>query len=127
GRRLEEDQERDHAQAAAAFAAGGDAASELATALAEVGRLSRELQAAAVWEKRSKALSAELETKLAQARDSSGIDRLERELEEEKARARRLENDVATAAGAERSTRERSEIALREAEESCARLRADRN
>jgi len=126
-KRFEEDQQRAQAQAAAAISARQDADSELATALAEVGRLSRELQAAAVWEKRSKALSAELETKLAQARDSSGIDRLERELEEEKARARRLENDVATAAGAERSTRERSEIALREAEESCARLRADRD
>jgi len=126
-KRFGEDQQRAQEQAAAAIASRQTADAELATALAEVGRLSRELEAAAVWEKRSNALSGELETKLAEARDASGLDRLQRELEEEKARARRLENDVATAIGAERSTRERSEIALREAEENCAQLRADRD
>src|SRR6202011_2480695 len=121
---FEEDQQLTQAQTAAASSARQTAEAELATAQAEVARPLRELEAAAVWEKRSKELSAERESKLAEARDLSGIQKLQRELEEEKARARRLENDVSTAVSAERSTRERSEIALAEAQANCAQLQA---
>ncbi len=117
--------ERQQAQAAAQSSAREAAEAELATALAEVGRLSRELEAAVAAQKSLNQLSVELENKLAEARDLSGVQQLQEELKEERARSRRLENDVSTAVAAERSTRERSKIALAEAQAHGSQLQAE--
>jgi chromosome segregation ATPase/SAM-dependent methyltransferase len=118
------EQERQRAQVAVQSSAREAAEAELATALAEVGRLSRELEAAAAAQRDLKQLSVELENKLAEARDLSGVQQLKLELKEERARSERLENDVSAAVAAERSNRERLELALAEAQAHGSQLQA---
>jgi chromosome segregation ATPase len=89
---------------------------EFASAQAEAARLSRELDSVSESERRLRDLTAELEDKLAAARDEGGIDQMQRELEEAKARGRRLEHDISTAVAAERSAREQAQVALSEAQ-----------
>lgn len=119
--------EKRRAHEAALSSARAAAEVELAASLSEIGRLSGELEAARAEEKRLKESGAELEKKLAEARDTSGLERLQRQLAEARARADQLQSDLTTAAAAESSFRERSEKTLSELQEECSSLRAERD
>lgn len=89
---------------------------ELASARAESGRLSKERASLIESEGRLGQLVEELEGKLAAAEDDSLLVQLQGQLEAEQARAHRLEHDISTAVAAERSAREQAEAALSDAQ-----------